>query len=103
MHAPADIHFLPARTRAPTLRDARPGEVFIVNGDRRVLFALLSHAQVDASADANRRWCVVVSTIEPSQVLGALSVFEAATPVTPVQIVGGLMRVTAAPDAWLGR
>lgn len=105
MHAPAvsNIRFLPRSANLPTLRMARPGDVFVVGDDRRCLHALLSHNQVDASTDAQRRWCVVVATNDDALLPGTLVSFDADSPVTPVRFVSGAIRIVPEPGAWADR
>lgn len=105
MHAPAasNIVFHPRAASALTLRNARPGDVFFVGEERRALFSLLSHNQVDASTDLQRRWCVVVATNDSELLPGTLMGFDASAPVIPVRFLTGSIRVVADPQGWADR
>lgn len=81
------VHFIPRRPAAPTLAQASPGSMFLVGEDSRTVFALLSHANVDASEDCDRRWCVAVLSSDPERPVGSLHAFSRDIAMRPVTLI----------------
>jgi hypothetical protein len=96
------VHFIPRpRPAAPTLKQALPGSMFLVGEESRVVFAVLTHANVDASEEGARRWCVAVLSSDPQRPVGSLHPFDAATAVRPVALIHPAMLYVQ--PAWGGR
>lgn len=81
------VHFIPRRPAAPTLAQASPGSMFLVGENSHTVFALLSHANVDASQEGERRWCVAVLSSDPQRPVGSLHAFSRDAPMRAVALI----------------
>jgi hypothetical protein len=88
-NAPASISYLPGVSRPACVRDAQPGDLFVL-ADKLALFAPLNHQHVDV-VDTTHRWCVVIAarTAEAGPP-GKLVAIPCSTPMTKMRVIGGL-------------
>lgn len=84
-----NVHHLSRRPAPaePTLANVLPGAMFLVGEDSRIVFAVLSHANLDASQDCERRWCVAVLSADPQRPVGSVQAFDASVAVRAVTLI----------------
>lgn len=82
-----NVHHLSRRPAERTLANVLPGAMFLVGQDSRIVFAVLSHANLDASQDCERRWCVAVLSADPQRPVGSVHAFDASVAVRAVTLI----------------
>lgn len=88
-NAPATISYFPGIAPPSCVRNAQPGDLFVL-ADKLALFAPLNHNQVDV-VDTTHRWCVVIAAKSPEAgPPGKLVAIPCNTPMFKMKVIGGL-------------